>query len=385
MRSMEGYFLRNSDRELRRAGGLPYGYLSSSLNSLLRPWTFLSVLLLTILVLAGGCGKKLAPLAPDAVLPAKVRDFRLVQEGDALVLSWLLPKENLLGQPLTQVQGCRVLRADFKGTEGVIPSADDFVVLADIDLAYPKVGEVQGEALVYRDRNLAPERRYYYRVAAYDQKRYEGAWSQTLSHAWGVPPRTPQGLQAAAGDRIVRLSWPPVTQLQDGRPVKDLAGYRVYRRSGGEAWIRVTPEPVAAAAFQDVAVLNDVEYSYQVRAVRRVGPDFIESLDSPLRTAMPEKRTPPPPVLNLVAVAGDRGVELRWDPSPAADVAGYKIYRRQEGEVQFILLTPALVIRPAYLDEKAGRGRSYHYYVTAVDNSRRANESIPSEEAAISF
>jgi len=119
--------------------------------------------------------------------------------------------------------------------------------------------------------------------------------------------------------------------------------------------------------------------------VRRVGPDFIESLDSPLRTAMPEKRTPPPPVLNLVAVAGDRGVELRWDPSPAADVAGYKIYRRQEGEVQFILLTPALVIRPAYLDEKAGRGRSYHYYVTAVDNSRRANESIPSEEAAISF
>jgi hypothetical protein len=343
------------------------------------------LLLFALIILVGACGKKLAPLSPDAVLPAQVRDFRLVQEGDALVLSWLLPTENLLGQPLTQMQGCRVLRADFRGTEGVIPTADDFVVLAEIDLAYPKVGEVQGEAVLYRDRNLAPSRRYYYRVAAYDQKRYEGAWSRTLSHAWGVPPRMPQGLQAAAGDRIVRLSWPPVTQLQDGRPVKDRAGYRVYRRSGGGAWIKVTPEPVTAASFQDVAVLNDVEYSYKVRAVRRVGPDFIESLDSPVRTAMPEKRTPPPPVLNLVAVAGDRGVELRWDPSPAADVAGYKIYRRQEGEVNFILITPALMTRPAYLDEKASRGRSYHYYVTAVDNSRRANESIPSEEAAISF
>jgi hypothetical protein len=341
--------------------------------------------LFALVILACACGKKLAPVSPDTVLPAKVRDFRLVQEGDALVLSWLLPGENLLGQPLTQIQGCRVLRADFKGTEGVIPAASDFVVLADIDLAYPKVGEVQGEAVLYRDRNLASERRYYYRVAGYDQRMYEGAWSQTLSHAWGTPPRMPQGLQAAAGDRIVRLSWPPVTQLQDGRPVIDLAGYRVYRRTGGEGWIKVTPEPVAAASFQDVAVLNDVEYSYQVRAVRRVGPDFIESLDSPVRTAMPEKRTPPPPVLNLVAVAGDRGVELRWDPSPAADVAGYKIYRRQEGEVNFILITPALVTRPAYLDEKAARGRSYHYYVTAVDNSRRANESIPSEEAGISY
>jgi fibronectin type 3 domain-containing protein len=145
------------------------------------------------------------------------------------------------------------------------------------------------------------------------------------------------------------------------------------------------PEPVTAASFQDVAVLNDVEYSYKVRAVRRVGPDFLESLDSPVRTAMPEKLTPPPPVLNLVAVAGESGVELRWDPSPAADVAGYRIYRRQEGEAKFNLLTLTLVTRPAYLDEKAARGRIYHYYVTAVDTSRRANESIPSEEAAISY
>lgn len=359
------------------------------LGKVLRPLaplpTNLACLLLALLILAGGCGKKLAPVSPDAVLPAAVREFRVSQEGDALVLSWLLPTENLLGQPLTQIQGCRVLRAELKGVDAGPPALSDFTVLADIDLAYPRVGEVRGEAVVYQDRNLVPERRYYYRVAAYDQERYEGAWSRTLSHAWGILPRPPQDLRAIPGDRIVRLTWQPVIQLQDGRPVRDLAGYRLYRRSGGEAWIKVNPEIVTGVSFQDVAVLNDVEYSYKVRAVRRVGPDFIESVDSPTRMAMPEKRTPPPPVLNLVAVAGDSGVELRWDPSPAQDVAGYKIYRRQEGEVQFSLLTPTLVTRPAYLDERATRGRSYHYYVTAVDNSRRANESIPSEEAAISY
>lgn len=148
---------------------------------------------------------------------------------------------------------------------------------------------------------------------------------------------------------------------------------------------RLTPQVVSASSFQDVAVLNDVEYRYKVRAVRRVGPDLLESVDSPTRTAMPEKRTPPPPILNLVAVAGEKGVELRWDPSPAPDLGGYRLYRRQEGEVKFLLLTPTLLTRPAYLDTQARRGRIYYYYVTAVDNSRRANESIPSEEAGISY
>ena len=34
------------------------------------------------------------------------------------------------------------------------------------------------------------------------------------------------------GDKIVSLSWSPVTTLQDGSPVRDLAGYLIYRLSG---------------------------------------------------------------------------------------------------------------------------------------------------------
>jgi len=84
-------------------------------------------LLLCLLLLAAACGKKMTPYAPDRVLPASVRNFQLTQEGNALVVSWLLPRENLLGQPLTQVQGCRVYRAAMKG---VLPEA-----LASADFA----------------------------------------------------------------------------------------------------------------------------------------------------------------------------------------------------------------------------------------------------------
>ena len=234
----------------------------------------------------------MTPYAPDRVLPAPVREFRLTQEGDSLVVSWLLPRENLLGQPLTQVQGCRVYRAAMKGVSPEALGSADFVLYADIDLAYPQRGEVRGEAMLFRDRELAPDHRYYYRVAAYDQDGYLGGWSKTLSHAWGWLPRAPRELKAVPGDKIVSLSWSPVTALQDGSPARDLAGYVIYRLSGAGPWIRLTPAPVQANNFQDVAVLNDVTYTYKVQAVRRLGEDVLASLDSPTRIAMPEKRDP---------------------------------------------------------------------------------------------
>jgi uncharacterized protein len=349
------------------------------------PSKYLFFSILCVLLLVSACGKRVTPYAPDRVLPAPVRNFQLTQEGEALVLSWLLPRENLLGQPLTQVQGCRVYRAVTKGAITELLASSDFVLYADIDLAYPQQGEAEGEAMLFRDRELVPEHRYYYRVAAYDQSGYNGGWSETLSQAWSWLPRTPENFKAVPEDKMVSLSWAPVTRLQDGSPVRDLAGYLVYRLSGQGPWIRVTPKPVVETEFQDVAVLNDVEYNYKVVAVRLLGGDLLASLDSPTRMAMPEKRTPPPPVLNLLVVPTSQGVELRWELSPVPDVAGYRVYRRLTGEEQYTRLTPELVKRPYFVDSQVSRGQTYHYYVTAVDDSPRANESLPSETVAITY
>jgi hypothetical protein len=319
------------------------------------------------------------------VLPGPVRDFRLSQEGDSLVLSWLLPRVNLQGQPLIQVQGCRLYRAAVPGVQPVKGCPPHFVLLADIDLAYPKVGQVRGEAVVYQDRDLVPNHRYYYKVAAYDQSGYPGTWSGELSHAWGVLPLPPRELKVEAGDRLVQLTWSPVTRLEDGRPATDLAGYFAYRQAPGEAWLRLTPEPIPGTAYQDVAVQNEVEYIFKLRAVRRLGPDWLTSRDSASLTARPVKLTPPPPILNLMAAASARGVELHWDMSPIPDLAGYRVYRRAGSERRFTRLTRELLTRPHFLDSQVKRGQTYYYYVTAVDNSPRANESPPSEEAAASY
>ena len=74
-------------------------------------------------------------------------------------------------------------------------TSSDYVLYADIDLAYPQRGEVRGEAMLFRDQELVPDNRYYYRVAAYDQDGHLGGWSKTLSHAWGWLPRAPGRLK----------------------------------------------------------------------------------------------------------------------------------------------------------------------------------------------
>ncbi|MGO9393919.1 MAG: hypothetical protein ACLP7A_04820, partial [Desulfobaccales bacterium] len=85
------------------------------------------------------------------------------------------------------------------------------------------------------------------------------------------------------------------------------------------------------------------------------------------------------------AVPTSQGVELRWEPSAAPDVAGYRVYRRSPGEARAVKLTPGLLTKPYFVDTGVQRGQTYYYYVTAVDNSPRANESLPSEEAEITY
>ena len=68
-------------------------------------------------------------------------------------------------------------------------------------------------------------------------------------------------------------------------------------------------------------------------------------------------------------------------PQPRAGCGRLPGLPAEEGEEKYTLLTPELTRKPYFVDAQAQRGRIYHYYVTAVDDSPRANESLPSEDA----
>jgi uncharacterized protein len=339
-------------------------------------------LMLSLGLAACGCGKKSVPIPPDSLVPGVVRNFSVQQEGPALNLQWLFPRVNIEGQPLTDIQGFQILRNQEKlsSTAGCPPLLN---LLTKIDVAYPTVGEVQGEQVRYRDAGLEPGYRYYYQIVGYDRGDHLGKPSLTLSHAWETLPQPPVKLQAQAGDRQVTLTWPPAALLANGQPLLGRVTYNVYREGQGKPFTRVNTAPVIEAKFQDITVINDLTYRYLVRTVHQIGPDSLESLDSPIQTARPEKLTPPAPVLNLVAVSTEKGLELRWDAGREPDLAGYRIYRRSVAEPQFRLLTPQLNTKPYFVDQQTSKGVTYYYYVVAVDNSPRANQSLPSEPVEI--
>jgi len=78
------------------------------------------------------------------------------------------------------------------------------------------------------------------------------------------PPAVPSGLQAvfsSVGQKpFIDLTWAPNTE-------RDLAGYIVYRRSAGSAFVAVSPAPLKAPAWRDNNVRPGQKYYYTVSAI----------------------------------------------------------------------------------------------------------------------
>jgi fibronectin type 3 domain-containing protein len=72
-------------------------------------------------------------------------------------------------------------------------------------------------------------------------------------------------------------------------------------------------------------------------------------------------------------------VDLLWAPDTDADLAGYNVYRHEEGG-QPAKINTELVKTPAFRDTDVTAGKTYWYSVSAIDE--RANESAYSEEAS---
>lgn len=83
------------------------------------------------------------------------------------------------------------------------------------------------------------------------------------------PPAVPAGLMAVAGVNSIELSWQPSTE-------DDLAGYQVYRSTGGGAAERIAG-PVDAPNFSDRTVEIGKKYSYAITAIDRTGNESAHS------------------------------------------------------------------------------------------------------------
>jgi len=161
-------------------------------------------------------------------------------------------------------------------------------------------------------------------------------------------------------------------------------GYNVYDASASAASAATADGPVAplnaalltTPAFTDGRVEFGTERCYVVRRVEMAGTVAIESAPSAVTCVKPVDTFPPEPPKLLQSVASGTTVNLIWEASAEADLAGYVILRGEAPGEKLAPLTPAPIPDASYVDSSVRRARTYVYEVLAVDKA--GNQSGPS-------
>jgi hypothetical protein len=181
----------------------------------------------------------------------------------------------------------------------------------------------------------------------------------------------------------MEISWTPPAANTDGSSPAAVTGYVVYRSEGGAEPEKLTPLPTPGPSFEDRRFRFRTSYAYFVRALACGADSGLESDDSAVRTVVPRDVFPPGPPAGLVAVSGPGVISLSWDLVRDEDLAGYRVWKKEEGQPEFAPLTQGLLPGSAFTDPAVQRGKSYVYAVSAEDKS--GNESPKTETGPVSL
>jgi hypothetical protein len=197
-------------------------------------------------------------------------------------------------------------------------------------------------------------------------------------------PPTPSRASVRYDEAGVTLSWPAAGQ-DDAVHVYARPPVPPEARAGDTPPpdVALTTKPLAAASFVDPRVTWDVERCYVLRTVRVVSGLVVESDASPPACVTPVDTFPPPAPTGLDVLPGQGTITLVWDPSPAADWAGFIVLRAEAPSTTLAPITPAPIASTTYRDIVPA-GTRFVYAVQAVDGAgNRSAPSVRIEESAL--
>jgi hypothetical protein len=335
------------------------------------------ILLMALLVLIGACGKKGPPVPWESIVPRRIVDLTAIPSDGGLLLEWTSPRENTDKSVLMDLEKFEVLRS-----EGIL--SDDECrgcgekpkVVYEMELGRKE--DVRGKKISISIEDLEPGKVYIYQVISINRKGYPSSPSNPVTVYWETPPPAPRGVNGEAGDKRADLSW---------EPVEGATGYNIYRRGEDEPFpLRpLSREPLTVTQYTDLNVENEKKYFYSIRGVRKVVKTDVEGKGAPEISVTPTDLVAPSSPVGLVAIPLKNGIEVNWRRNPEADLLGYYVYRRKQGEKEFKRLNETPLTKETYLDPHVELGQNYEYAVTAVDNSVRGNESPLSEEVGVKY
>jgi fibronectin type 3 domain-containing protein len=218
-----------------------------------------------------------------------------------------------------------------------------------------------GPTASFTDTTPATNVVYYYVVTAQDDYLNTSFYSAEVSEVIDtIPPAAPTGLSGTSGDGEVDLTWSPNSE-------PDLAGYNVYYRlTGTTSWTRDNSSLVTTTSWTVDGLTNGVNYDFAITAV---DTEPNESAFSSVVVVKPKDTTIPDTPTGLAATAGNREVDLTWDPNSEPDLAGYNLYRATAAGGPYTKINASLITATSYTDSPLTNGTTYYFKVSAVDTS----------------
>lgn len=367
-------------------------------------WTLLASLALVVI----GCGAPGEPVPPSPPIPTTITDLSAHQAGDGVMLSFTMPTKSVTGDKLVEIPTMEIVRGSMSA-DGT-PDAKSFHVVDTVPGAVMKPYITKGAVQFLEP--VAPEEirthagtTFVYRVRARVSDKKTSADSNEVLLKLSPVSAPVENFHAKLTENGIELNWTAPSKTSGGEPIAGIEQYHVYRgeldgKSAEEAakdlshvaWksplvqIAVTKSP----EYRDLGFDYGKTYAYVVRATLGGSGENggLESSDSHSVILTPVDTFPPAAPRGMVAAvlpgseAGRLVVDLSWSINVEADLAGYRVYRSDKEGERGKLLTPELLLTPAYRDNSAATGQQYWYSVTAVDRS--GNESNASEQMAVS-
>lgn len=372
---------------------------------LLRTRRIFRFLVSSFVLFAAGCGAPGDPTPPSPPIPVAVTDLHAQQAGDSVQLTFTLPSKSVTGERLYEPPAVEILRGSLKPNGS--PDPKSFRVVQTVPGAlvenYRAEDHVQFvDSVRPEDLGAYPDRTLAYRVRTRATRRRASPDSNTVSVRLVPVAERIANVHASTTESAIELSWTPPTRYAEGQPLSTISEYRIYRGEIDPSSAETAAKDISQAKWRSpltqIGASQTTQYAdtnfdfgktyvYTVRTVTPVDSNPAESSDSTPAIFTPQDTFPPAAPQNVVGLVipasgtNPPEVDLSWSISPETDLAGYHVYRSDQQETRGALVTPDLLLSPAYRDNSVAAGHRYWYTVTAID--RAGNESAPAAPVAV--
>jgi len=357
---------------------------------------YLLFLLSSVLLLSFfSCGKK-GPLQPPIVrIPKTAENVGLFQRGDKAFLRWKNPVNYIDGNPIVGLDEVEIWLLEKLWSEIGTPELAE--TGEPVESNWKKEFKKEGHLLLTISKEKLPDyildaepenpvlqfiypldkdfmsKKYLFSIRVKDIRRRKSLYSTPISFEAKILSFPPVNFRAEVFADRIRMKWDPPGENIDSSTPPLVVGYNLFRAAEKFKAVRLNSALIKEQTYDDTSFDFGTTYSYFIRASANESSPFQESEDSEILLVSPKDIFPPAPPKGIVLVTGPDILSLSWDSNQESDLGGYRVWKRAEGEVEFVVLMEKPFLENTYTDSSAKRNIRYYYAITSMDKA--GNES----------